>query len=100
VYWEHSGFERPVVGNAVQQLVQQEEQLPDEIWKRYITMKNHHQGMYLATRELLLAWKDRGPNCDFANARPRPGKNGQPTEGTQRVWMSSQMLYGGRHCGR
>jgi hypothetical protein len=93
VYWEHSGFDRPVVGNAVQ-LVEQE----PEFQQRYITMKNHHQGMYLATRDLLLAWKDRGPTCDFSNARPRPGKNGQPTEGTQRVWMSSQMLYGGRHC--
>jgi hypothetical protein len=55
--------------------------------------------MYLATRELLLAWKDRGPSCDFANARLRPGSKGQPSEGTQRVWMSSQMLYGNRHCG-
>jgi hypothetical protein len=94
VYWEHSGYERPVVGNAVR-LVEQE----PEFTKRYITMQNHHQGMYLATRELLLAWKDRGPTCDFAKARPRPGKDGQPTEGTQRVWMSSHMLYGGRHCG-
>ncbi len=93
VYWEHSGFDRPVVGNAVQ-LVEQE----PEFQQRYITMQNHHQGMYLATRALLLAWKDRGPSCEFANARPRPGKNGQPSEGTQRVWMSSQMLYGGRHC--
>jgi hypothetical protein len=67
--------------------------------QRYVTMKNHHQGMYLATRELLLAWKDRGPSCDFAKARLRPGTKGQPSEGTQRVWMSSQMLYGNRHCG-
>ena len=93
VYWEHSGFDRPVVGNAVK-MVEQE----PEFQQRYITMQNHHQGMYLATRALLLAWKDRGPSCDFANARPRPGKKGQPSEGTQRVWMSSQMLYGGRHC--
>ena len=95
VYWEHSAFDRPVVGNAVQSVEQE-----PEFKKRYITMKNHHQGMYLATRALLLAWKDRGPSCDFANARPRPGKNGQPSEGTQRVWMSSQMLYGGRHCSK
>lgn len=60
-------------------------------------MQNHHQGMFLATREMLTAWKDR-PNCDFANPRKRPGKS-QPTEGTQRVWMSSHMLYGKRHCG-
>lgn len=93
VYWEHSGFERPVVGGAVVAI----EQPHRDLAKRYQTMKNHHQGMFLATRQLLLAWKDR-PNCDFSNARNRPGKGHQPTEGTQRVWMSSQMLYGGRHC--
>jgi hypothetical protein len=83
-----------VVGNAVQTITQDE-----RLAERYVSMKNHHQGMFLATRELLLDWKVRH-KCDFANARKRPGtKNGQPTEGTQRVWMSSQMLYGGRHCG-
>ena len=88
VYWEHSGFERPVVPNAV---------VPTNL-EGYVSMKNHHQGMYLATQDLLRAWKDRGPNCKFDEARNRPGRGSQPTEGTQRVWMSSQMLYGGRHC--
>jgi len=91
VYWEHSGFERPVVPNAVDSAPQ------TPLADRYLTMKNHHQGMYLATRELLLAWKER-PKCEFDKVRDRPGKGSQPTEGTQRVWMSSQMLYGGRHC--
>ena len=96
VYWEHSGFERPVVNGAVTDIAVAQEH--PVLAERYLTMKNHHQGMYLATRELLLEWKDRGPQCDFANARNRPGRGSQPTEGTQRVWMSSQMLYGGRHC--
>ena len=94
VYWEHSGFERPVVPNAVTRI---DQDVP-ELQARYVTMKNHHQGMFLATRQLLLAWKDR-PKCEFDRIRDRPGKGVQPTEGTQRVWMSSQMLYGGRHCG-
>jgi len=93
VYWEHSGFERPVIGGAVMPVEQDA-----ELAERYFTMKNHHQGMFLATRQLLLDWKGRSPSCDFSNARNRPGKGPQPTEGTQRVWMSSQMLYGGRHC--
>ena len=66
----------------------------------YVSMHLHHQGMYLATAQLLKAWKDR-PKCSFDEVRNRPGnKNNpsQPSEGTQRVWMSSQMLYGGRHC--
>lgn len=91
VYWEHSGFDRPVVPNCVASLGQDVE----SVKTRYITMKNHHQGMFLATRDLLIAWKDR---CEFDEAKNRPGKGNQPTEGTQRVWMSSQMLYGGRHC--
>lgn len=91
-YWEHSGFERPVVPNAVDKVPQ------TPLALRYVSMHNHHQGMFIATRELLLAWKDR-PKCQFDVVRDRPGKGAQPTEGTQRVWMSSQMLYGGRHCG-
>jgi len=92
VYWEHSGFERPVIPNCITTAVEND----DTLSSKYFTMKNHHQGMYLATRDLLLAWKDR---CDFHIASNRPGRGSQPTEGTQRVWMSSQMLYGGRHCG-
>mmetsp|Transcript_28629 Transcript_28629/g.78638 ORF Transcript_28629/g.78638 Transcript_28629/m.78638 type:complete len:495 (+) Transcript_28629:356-1840(+) len=90
VYWEHSGFDRPdIVPNAVKQVDQ------PPLSRDYVTMKNHHQGMYLATRALLQEWKER---CQFDIATNRPGKGSQPTEGTQRVWMSSQMLYGGRHC--
>jgi hypothetical protein len=92
VYWEHSGFARPVVPNAVSLVKQQ-----PLAAHGYVSMHNHHQGMYLATRYLLQQWRDR-PKCNFATVRNRPGKGSQPTEGTQRVWMSSQMLYGGRHC--
>lgn len=92
VYWEHGQF--PVFPKSV-------DAVPAEEFKHtHIHMRNHHQGMFLATRELLLAWKER-PGCDFHRVRDRPGlKNrpSQPSEGTQRVWMSSQMLYGNRHC--
>lgn len=92
VYWEHSMF--PPVPKAA-------EAVPaDEFKNTHVHMRNHHQGMFLATRDLLLAWKTR-PGCEFDKVRDRPGmKNrpSQPSEGTQRVWMSSQMLYGGRHC--
>lgn len=91
VYWEHSGFQRPVISNAIYTVVEDDSYLA----KRYFTMKNHHQGMFLATRDLLLAWKER---CNFHVASNRPGRRSQPTEGTQRVWMSSQMLYGHRRC--
>ena len=83
VYWEHSGFKRregakfPAWEGAVIPLKQ------EPLQKDYITMKNHHQGMFLATRDLLLAWKER---CEFHIATNRPGKGPQPTEGTQRVW--------------
>lgn len=90
VYWEHSSFERPhIVPNAVSTIRQK------PLAKEYVTMKNHHQGMYLATASLLQAWKER---CRFDIASNRPGRGSQPSEGTQRVWMSSQMLYGSRHC--
>jgi hypothetical protein len=92
VYWEH--LWKPLFPKSIN-IVNQ-----PEVQGRYVSMQNHHQGMFLATRELLKAWKDR-EKCDFDKVRQRPGKKGQesqPTEGTQRVWMSSQMLHGGRHC--
>ena len=92
VYWEHSMF--PAINKAV-------DVVPvDEFRKSHVHCKNHHQGMFLATRKLLLAWKDR-LGCNFDQVKNRPGmKNrpSQPSEGTQRVWMSSQQLYGGSHC--
>lgn len=104
VYWEHSSFPRPVLGNILHDLTDPKSQkhyrnntsTNPVLHHRYITMQNHHQGMFLATRPLLMAWRD---HCQFDTAPPRPARKGQPTEGTQRVWMSSQMLYGGRHCG-
>jgi hypothetical protein len=80
VYWEHGFY--PVVGGAVRFL--KEKRLEDS----YIQMQNDHQGMFLATRYLLKAWKDR-ENCHFDKARDRPGQKKdphQPAEGTQRVW--------------
>jgi len=92
VYWEH-GFS-PVVGGAVRFI--KEPRLEDS----YIQMQNNHQGMFLATRYLLKAWKER-ENCHFDIASNRPGQKknpNQPAEGTQRVWMSSRMLHGSKYC--
>jgi hypothetical protein len=92
VYWEHGMY--PVIPKAV-------DAVPDtELKETHVHMRNHHQGMYLATSDLLKAWKDR-PGCEFDIVQNRPGwKNrpSQPSEGTQRVWMSSQQLYGKGHC--
>mmetsp|Transcript_30055 Transcript_30055/g.72144 ORF Transcript_30055/g.72144 Transcript_30055/m.72144 type:complete len:327 (-) Transcript_30055:18-998(-) len=92
VYWEHSW--QPPIGKSVD-IIPQKDILPG-----YIHMSNHHQGMYLATQDLLRAWKDRS-GCEFNMVKNRPhakGKPHQPSEGTQRVWMSSQQLYGSHHC--
>jgi hypothetical protein len=92
VYWEHGQY--PVFSKAI-------DVVPDKkLEKSHVYMKNHHQGMFMATRDLLEAWKIR-KGCEFDKASNRPGmkkRPGQPAEGTQRVWMSSQMLYGSSHC--
>lgn len=59
-----------------------------ELKELYVQMHNHHQGMFLATRFLLKAWKER-PKCNFNIASNRPGmknRQSQPAMGTQRVW--------------
>jgi hypothetical protein len=89
VYWEHGRY--PVVPKAVEPLEQ------DPLKNEYIAMANRHQGMFLATRDLLLAWKDR-EKCQFNVVRDRPGEGGQPSMGTQRVWMSSVMLLSRKYC--
>ena len=33
----------------------------------------HHQGMFMATKQQLLAWKTRGPDCHFDKIQRRPG---------------------------
>lgn len=92
VYWEHLAV--PIVPKSVAVV-------PEPLLaKKYVHTLNHHQGMFLATRELLQAWKYR-PGCQFNVVRRRPGlknKPSQPSEGTQRVWMSSHMLHGSKHC--
>jgi len=92
VYWEH--LATPIVPKAL-------DKVPNNLLaENYVHLLNHHQGMYMAKRELLQAWKER-PNCQFDVVRRRPGsKNNpsQPSEGTQRVWMSSHMLHGSKHC--
>lgn len=92
VYWEHGQY--PVFTKAI-------DAVPvDQLQDTHVHMKNHHQGMFLATSDLLKAWRERS-GCNFDTVRNRPGLKGrpsQPSEGTQRVWMSSQMLYGNAHC--
>jgi len=93
VYWEHSG--KPVFEKTVDKVED------SALEPYYVSMHHPHQGMYMVTPTLLKAWKDR-PKCRFNEVRDRPSAKSnpsQPTEGTQRVWMSSQMMYGGRHCG-
>jgi hypothetical protein len=90
--WEHSSFKPPMIPNTIDHVPQ------DPLADRYVHMKNHHQGMFLATRELLRAWRDR-PGCNFHIASNRPSranKKSQPLFGTQRVWMSSLQLYGNK----
>lgn len=92
VYWEHPW--KPPIPKSVDAVPQ------EPLSSSYVHMTNHHQGMFIATRDLLKAWKER-EGCNFDVVRDRPGLKGkphQPAEGTQRVWMSSQMLYGNRHC--
>jgi len=93
VYWEHS-YKSPAVPKVVD-IVGKDGKSP-QVLSEYVHMKNHHQGMFLATRDLLKAWKKK---CQFNVVTDRPGGHSQPTEGTQRVWMSSQQLYAPRHCG-
>ena len=65
-------------------------------------MTNNHQDMFLATSAILQYWKERGLKCQFSLVRDRTDKKNHPSQGpsqgTQRVWMSSQMLYGQQHC--
>jgi hypothetical protein len=89
VYWEHSSFQPPLIPNAVEPVPQ------PPFHDTHIHMKNHHQGMFLATPHLLQEWKQRP--CHFHLASNRPGRKNQPSQplyGTQRVWMSSQQLLG------
>lgn len=84
VYWEHLG--KPIFDEAINKVEHA------ELSKYYITTHGHHQGMYMATQDLLRAWKDR-KGCNFNVVKDRPGSKQQPSEGTQRVWMSSQQLF-------
>ena len=99
VYWEH--LWRPLIPksvHSVEKIIHKNDE--KVINENFVTMDNAHQGMFMATAALLKAWKDR-PNCQFDVIRQRPGlKNrpSQPSEGTQRVWMSSRMLHGKKHC--
>jgi hypothetical protein len=95
VYWEHPWH--PSIPQSV-------DAVPGSTLEHdFVYMTNHHQGMFFATQFLLRKWHSSNrPQCRFEEVRQRPGlkKNpGQPSEGTQRVWMSSNMMFGSKHCG-
>ena len=71
VYWEHSDH-FPAIPKVV-------DMVPG-LDQEYVHMLNHHQGMFLATRDLLKAWKTK---CQFDVVTNRPGRGSQPSEGTQ-----------------
>ena len=49
---------------------------------RYFTSPPyHHQGMFMATREQLVAWKTRGPECKFDRPVRREGYHRERTSG-------------------
>lgn len=79
VYWEHS-YKTPAVPKVVD-IVGKDGKSP-QVLSEYVHMKNHHQGMFLATRDLLKAWKKK-EGCQFDVVTDRPGGHSQPTEGTQ-----------------
>jgi len=83
VYWEH----REKRGNPPFDFVPQ-----PELGEQYVHMQNYHSGMFIATRELLKAWRDK-PGCEFDTITLRPNNIG-----TQRVWMSAKMLHMARYC--
>ena len=63
VYWEHGQY--PLFPKAM-------DAVPDkDLATTHVHMANHHQGMFLATQQLLRAWKDR-KGCDFDKVRNRP----------------------------
>eukprot|EP00979_Chaetoceros_neogracilis_P016468 scaffold8115_cov123-Chaetoceros_neogracile.AAC.1 len=41
----------------------------------------HHQGMFMATKEHLVAWKTRGPECKFDRPIRRSGYHRERTSG-------------------
>jgi hypothetical protein len=98
VYWEHN--RRPLEKDITFEVIDEKDeevaanshlaQVRSILDGRYVSMSNHHQGFYMATREQLKLWKER---CDFHIPSTRPGTAKQHSEGTQRVWMSSSMLF-------
>eukprot|EP00559_Dactyliosolen_fragilissimus_P001853 CAMPEP_0184865606 /NCGR_PEP_ID=MMETSP0580-20130426/18614_1 /TAXON_ID=1118495 /ORGANISM="Dactyliosolen fragilissimus" /LENGTH=323 /DNA_ID=CAMNT_0027364881 /DNA_START=486 /DNA_END=1454 /DNA_ORIENTATION=+ len=90
VYWEHT--RKPFIPKALVTLNHK------KLRNEYVQMTNKHQGMFIASRSLLKAWKER-KGCEFDKVTSRPSnKRNQPILGTQRVWISSFMLYHERYC--
>ena len=81
VYWEHS-YNFPAMPKVVD--------VVPGLDQEYVHMKNHHQGMFFATRDLLKAWKKR---CQFDVVTDRPGRGSQPSEGTQVSNLHQRRAY-------
>lgn len=57
----------------------------------FTTPGGHHQGMFMATRQQLLAWKTRQPDCHFHTVERRPAWHRERISG-------AMDLYNPRHC--
>ena len=54
----------------------------------FATPGHHHQGMFMAVKEQLVAWKTRGPNCEFDRPVRRPGYHRERTSGAMDLYDS------------
>ena len=52
----------------------------------FTTPKYHHQGMFMATREQLIAWKTREPDCKFDRPIRRYGYHRERTSGAMDLY--------------
>ncbi len=52
----------------------------------FTTPGHHHQGMFMATREQLVAWKTRGPKCEFDRPVRRYGYHRERTSGAMDLY--------------
>lgn len=57
----------------------------------FISPPWHHQGMFMATKQQLSAWKSRGPDCHFDKIKRRPGYH------TERI-SGALDLYDEQYC--
>jgi hypothetical protein len=52
----------------------------------FSTPQLHHQGMFMAVKDQLVAWKDRGPHCEFDRPVLRSGYHRERTSGAMDLY--------------